>query len=249
MSSAQVERLVNMVHRLVSSDRPDPLRPEAEQMVREATPQDLTETERRLLEEGGDQRTLEELCEIHLRVLSEQVDAFRRSLPPDHPLEMLMTEHQLMLRLLAELERVNEEVGRTGEPTEEQMAELRRIAQGFADTQPLHQHEEEVFFRELEARGEAERVAVLRREHVPLDERREALLALTWEAGQLPAREFTDRVNEITQYLVLNLRDHVFREDLLLYPYMEEKLDNPEEWREIRRRANAIRHCRFTPGL
>ncbi len=249
MSNAQVEHLVDMIHQLVSSDHPVSLVPEAEQAVREASPHDLSETERRLMQEGDGRQVMEELCELHLRVLSQQVDAFRRSLPPDHPLAVLMTEHQLILSWLAELERVNEEVGRTGEPTEEQIAELRRIAIGFSDTKSLHERGEEVFFRELEERGEAERVAVLRREHVPLNERRDALLALTWEVKEIPPREFTARVEEVTRYLVLNLRDHVYREDMLLYPFLEERLTDPEQWREIRRRSDAIRYCRFTPGL
>ncbi len=249
MSNAQVEHLVQVIHQLVSSDDPASLWPEAEQAVREATPADLSAAEQRLLEEQGDRRAMEELCVVHLRVLSQQVDAFRRSLLPDHPLAILLAEHQRILYWLAALEQVNEDVRRTGEPTPGQLAELRRIALGFAETEPLHQQGEEVFFRELEARGEGERVAVLRREHAPLDEQRRALLALTWEAKQMPAHEVTARIEEITRYLVLNLRDHVFREDMLLYPFLEEKLGDPERWREIKRRANAIGYCRFTPGL
>jgi len=61
--------------------------------------------------------------------------------------------------------------------------------------------------------------------------------------SQNPDRNKEDII-ELIDYLVLNLRDHIFKENNILYPSALEEL---VDWDQIKKEGDEIGYCCFTP--
>ncbi|MGD1995744.1 MAG: DUF438 domain-containing protein [Anaerolineae bacterium] len=248
MTANRVEELTEVLRRLTGGEDPEQVKKEAEGIVREITPQELSLAEQQLIQEGVDPQELRHLCEVHLRVLSEEVHRFRASLPKGHPVNTLMAEHEVILETLAQLEEVNQAVQQTEQLTAEQVEQLEQIATHLVEAESHHQREEEALFPRVEERGVTGPPRIMRLEHDELRQRKHALLELARSATRMPLSDFRARLNELAPYLVLHLRDHIFKEDNILYPTAVEVVTEPAVWEEIKARCDEIGYCCFTPA-
>jgi DUF438 domain-containing protein len=105
------------------------------------------------------------------------------------------------------------------------------------DAEPHHQREEQALFPELERRGVTGPPRIMRLEHVELRQRKHALQELAQAAETMPYADFKERLNEVTTYLVFNLRDHIFKEDNILYPTAAQTIGTLPPGRLSRRAA------------
>jgi DUF438 domain-containing protein len=175
------------------------------------------------------------------------VGRFRTTLQPEHPLDTLMAEHQLILEALEELDRLNQAVKRADERDDDRVDRLKRIARLLVDAEPHHQREEEALFPELEQLGLTGPPRIMRMEHVELRQRKHALLELVDSAATIPYAQLAVRLNELATYLVYQLRDHIFKEDSILYPAAARTVTDPGTWDDIKATSDQIGYCSFTP--
>ncbi len=247
MATNRVVELAQVLRRLAGDEDPEKAKKEAENLVRSITPQELSLAEQQLIREGVDPQVLRHLCEVHLRVLSDEVARFRTALPAAHPLDTLMAEHQVILKTLGELEEVNRAVQQADALDAERDERLKRIATLLVDAEPHHQREEQALFPEVERRGVTGPPRIMRMEHVELRQRKHALLELAEAAATMPYADFKKRLNELAGYVVFNLRDHIFKEDNILYPTAAQVIADPAVWEAIKARSDEIGYCSFTP--
>jgi hemerythrin-like domain-containing protein len=144
-------------------------------------------------------------------------------------IEVLMEEHRLIERVLGSLEAYVDEI-RAGEPLlREAIGEFARFFSGFTDAHH-HAKEEDILFRRMAEQGfpvGAGPLAVMLHEH---DLGRAHVKALA-EFGQGEGRLAPDEQNLILEHAFMYgpfLRQHIMKEDRVLYPMALDLLKEPE---------------------
>jgi hemerythrin-like domain-containing protein len=169
----------------------------------------------------------------------------RARLPHDHVLAELMDEHLQLLSQLARLEELARGPGGAASPP---FAEMEAIARRLEGAEPHHQREEQVLFPALTERGLAGPPRMMEHEHVELRARKHRVreLAAQAAAGD-PAAPASLRREALG--LVAMLREHIHKEDEILYPMAFETIE-ASAWADMRRRCDAIGTCcgRHGPG-
>lgn len=247
MAANRVDELTDVLRRLTTGEDRAQVRQEAEELLRTITPQELSLAEQRLIESGTEPEELRHLCDVHLWVLSDEVASFRAELAKGHPVDTLMAEHEVILEALAELEGLNKAVQQGDALSEEQADRLTHIATHLVEAELHHQREEDALFPELEQRGVTGPPRIMRIEHERLRARKHTLLELAENAREIPFEELQWRLDGLTTYLVFNLRDHIFKEDNILYPAAVEVVTDPAVWEQVKLHCDEIGYCCFTP--
>ena len=149
------------------------------------------------------------------------------------PTETLMHEHEIILMVLDAAEREVRRVQETGEVRVERLEQMVDFFRTFAD-RCHHAKEENLLFVRMEERGmprEAGPIAVMLYEHdLGRGHVRAVAEALPRAAAGDPEAKRA-LVENMTGYIQL-LRDHIFKEDNILYP-MANQLLAPEDQQEL----------------
>ncbi len=166
--------------------------------------------------------------------------SFLEQLPHEHLLRDLMAEHDQLLARLDELdERIEEYRDAAGTPGGREIAvRIRTIADELVHAEPHHQREEQVLFPELEARGVVMPPRIMRREHEELRAWKQKLLA----AASVPHPD-SEAVAEPAGTLAAMLRDHIHKENEVLYPMALEMIPERSTWERMRATAMTFGPC------
>jgi hypothetical protein len=244
----KTERLVEALRRLNREGPRNGARKEARALLAEADAVEVSLAEQRLIEEGMDPQALRGVCALHLEVMHDQLKEVREGLPPGHPLDTLYREHDEILGFLDALERLNAGLQRqvTYDPAKPEYTELKEIAEELLAAERHHAREEDVLFPELEKRGMAGPPRIMRMEHEDLRAHKRLLAALVAGAGQTNFAAFQEGLAKLASHLVFHLRDHIFKENTILYPAARQVIP-ADAWPELKRRADDIGYCCFTP--
>jgi len=178
----------------------------------------------------------------------------RGRLAEGHVLATLMDEHARILVQLDRLEYLARQLSLADERgvLEEAISvpdahergmleEVIEVTERLVGAESHHQREEDVLFPELVRLGIEGPPRVMEMEHTDLRERERTLLATTAAAlaGERPAAA---RVAVQAVGLVRFLREHIAKEDGVLYPTALAAIGEAA-WDEIRRRCDAIGYC------
>ena len=89
----------------------------------------------------------------------------------------------------------------------------------------------------------------MRMEHDDLRAKKKFLKQAALEVSQLNFDEFKEKVDDTSKYIIFNLRDHIFKENYILYPTAIESIKDKEIWKDMKRRCDEIGYCGFTPKV
>jgi len=246
----KTEQLTNILKRLNTGEDPERVRAEAKELLETIGPEDLAIAEQNLIEEGLSIEDLQGLCPIHMEVLGEQVEKMKAELPKGHIVSTLVSEHDVILGFLDQLQQVNDAIQQMSAypgPTEE-FRKLAHIAEHLVETERHHQREEDVLFPELEQRGVDGPPAVMRQEHNQLRPRKRELKEMTEQVGEMDFDAFKERLDELAGFIVPVLRDHIFKENNILYPTALQVIGpDAEVWQRLKDECDEIGYCCFTP--
>ena len=104
-------------------------------------------------------------------------------------------------------------------------------------------------FTELEDREITGPTRIMRMEHEDLRAKKKFLKKATEEVSELNFNEFKEKVDETSKYIIFNLRDHIFKENYILYPTAIEAITGKEIWQDMKLRCDEIGYCSFTPKV
>ncbi|MFQ5838068.1 MAG: hemerythrin domain-containing protein [Thermoplasmata archaeon] len=139
------------------------------------------------------------------------------------PTEALREEHRVIERALDALEKAAERMESGQEVSQEVLKDIVSFARGFADR--CHHHKEEgVLFPYLEERGlprDLGPIGVMLAEH---DEGRAHVKAMSEAIAESRPKEFVAHAQGYIQLL----RDHIAKEDDVLFPMAEQMMSGPE---------------------
>ena len=241
--STQLAALVEQIDR---GEDVEQAREKATQILKQIAPADLVRIEDELVQNGLSLDKVRHLCCSHMRASAGERDGFRARLPEGHVVATMMDEHSHILERLERLEQVVEAVPGDA-PDPQTLEEIHGIATFLVGTEPHHQREEKILFPLLMDRGMTGPPTVMTAEHVELrmlkHEVQDGARALL--DGQ--TRSWSE-VRDPALSLVQMLREHIFKEDHILYPMAVQVIQDPEVWVEARRRCDEVGYCCHHPA-
>ncbi|WP_252217621.1 DUF438 domain-containing protein [Clostridium sp. VAP41] len=251
MDNKKIEKLTEVLQKLNQVGLTEALRKEALDIVSNINPMELSIAEQNLIEEGMNPQDLRHLCDIHMEVLRGELDKIKTKLEPDHVLYTLISEHDKILEFLTELEEINFKIQKlkSYNSGSGEFEALKTVVNNILDAENHHQREEKVLFVEMEDRQITGPTRIMRMEHDDLRAKKKFLKQTAEEVYQLEFNEFKEKVDDTAKYIVFNLRDHIFKENYILYPTAIETIKEKEIWKDMKKRCDEIGYCGFTPKV
>lgn len=252
MISMNEDRIKNLttVLRKLNEGVTEESRREALNIVANIDPIELSIAEQRLIEQGVNPQDLRNLCDIHMEVLSDELVKLKKKIEPGHMLDTLIIEHEKIKEFLTELEALNLTIQALNNYSENPnlFTKLEYLANNILDAEKHHKREEDVLFPELEKRNITGPTRIMRMEHDDLRKRKRLLRQAAHEAKNMDFDECKAKVDELAKYIVFHLRDHIYKENYILYPTAIDALKDKELWAKMKNKSDEIGYCPFTPG-
>ena len=216
---------------------------------------DLSLAEQRLLERGVSPEELQGLCKAHLEVLDKQAQNLKVTAGPGHPIHTLVSEHELILGFLDSLEDAARTISQRNELREDDedlkaaIGNVREVAFHLVETEKHHAREEQALFPALEARGITGPTRIMRLEHADLRPKKHRLYEASERVAPDTFLEARDEIAQLADYIVPTLREHIMKENTILYPAALRAISDAGTWRSIKAKCDEIGYCCFTPAL
>lgn len=249
MEQKRIEELTSILRKLNTGNISEELRKEALEVVKNIDPMELSIAEQNLIDEGMNPHDLRHLCDIHMEVLKDELEKIKNKLETGHVVNTLIVEHDKILEFLTMLEDLNNKVQALDEikGNEEYINKLHFAIDNILDAEKHHKREEDVLFMELEGNGITGPTRIMRMEHDDLRGKKREIKELLNCINYMDFDDFKERLQDLTAYLVFNLRDHIFKENTILYPTAIDSINDDSRWDDMRRRCDEIGYCGFTP--
>lgn len=243
------DRLAVIIDRLEAGEDPSDVKDDAQELLASIEPEDLLFAEQRLVEAGLAPEDLKHLCSLHMGMHDDEAGRIKAGLPPGHVIHTLVSEHEMILSFLDELERVSQAVQKMTyySSNKDEVKKLMHIAGHLIGAEPHHKREEEVLFPEVEKRGVSGPPQVMRIEHEDLRRRKHELMELSETDDKLDYNTFRRRLDTTARFIVLTLRDHIFKENNILYPMALQVIQDKNSWDKMKAECDKIGYCCFTP--
>lgn len=249
MDNVKINKLTEVLEKLNKHGVTEDLRKEALDIVSDINPIELSIAEQNLIEKGMNPEDLRHLCDIHMEVLKGELDKIKTKIEPGHVVHTFISEHDKILGFLTELEEINFKIQglESYESSIEEFKKLENVIDNILDAENHHKREEDVLFSEMEDRKITGPTRIMRMEHDDLRAKKKFLKQVVQEVSKLNFREIKEKVDETAKYIIFNLRDHIFKENYILYPTAIESIKEKNIWSEMKRRCDEIGYCSFTP--
>lgn len=177
------------------------------------------------------------------------MEDFYTNLPDDHVLKTFFLEHEIILQTLDELSELNEHIQNISQTDldDSVMTKLQSLATRLTDSEPHHQREEEALFPIMIKWGMAGPPNVMTMEHVSIRDYKHKLKDISVSYKNLIWKEVKDQTNDFSRNLYQMLRDHITKENTILYPMAFRGIPDESVWREMKKKCDKIGYCSFTP--
>ncbi len=240
-----LRRLLKRLHEGASQTE---VEAEFRKLAKEITPVDIAQVEEELIKEGMPREEIQRLCDVHLAVMRESLEAGKLTVPPGHPLHILMEEHRLLLEFAGKLKdvagKMKEAAGSTIALAE--MEQLAHIVQHFKDSESHYVREENVLFPLLEKHGITQPPAIMWMEHDKIRAIKKELYQVVDTVHSAAFADFVKRLDQASLELAEMLSSHFFKENNILFPTAL-KVITKGEWQDIRQQFDELGYCCFTP--
>lgn len=246
----KTDKLVELLERLNAGEDPASVKEEAQEFLSTLKAEDLSFAEQKLLAAGLAPEDLRHLCSIHMEMLKDEVNKMTANLEEGHVIDNLVKEHQMMLGFLDNLEALNNKLQKQSEydETSDVYSEIAQNAQNLLDAEPHHQREEQVLFPAVVAHGVIGPTKVMVMEHEDLRRMKRDVRDLANDVKNMDFVEFKNRVSSAIKMLVMTLRDHVFKENNILYPTSLDVITDDAEWNELKKHCDEVWYCKWGKG-
>ena len=245
----KIDKLVEILGRLNAGESPDSVREEAQEFLAQIDPKELSIAEQKLIQAGMAPEDLRHLCSMHMEMLKGELEKMTSTLEVGHVIDTLVKEHKVILSFLDKLEETNQEIQKldTYDSNNELFAKLLHIAEHLIGAEPHHQREEQVLFPEIENRGVTGPTRIMVMEHEDLRRYKHDVQDLAKNVASMDFIEFKNRLNASSKLLIMTLRDHIFKENNILYPASLEVIKDVDTWQKLKDACDKIGYCCFTP--
>lgn len=245
----KIKELTDLLSKLNTEGLTEDLKEEGLKLVKSISPLELSMAEQNLVEDGMDPSELRHLCDIHMMVLKDELEKLRSNISKGHLLYTMVEEHTVILEVLKELESVTNVI-LTMEKYDVSKAEFKKVtelANKVLDAEPHHKREEDVLFVELEKRGITGPTRIMKLEHEDLRNMKKKLKELSESVNTIDFDVYKSSLEKISKAICFELKDHIFKENYILYPTALETINDDAIWNGMKNKCDEIGYCTFTP--
>ncbi|MHA1772323.1 MAG: DUF438 domain-containing protein [Candidatus Thorarchaeota archaeon] len=245
MTRDKKESLKVIIEKLHAGADPEEIKQEFRETIGDASATDISIVEEELIKEGMPRERIQKLCDVHLAVFRESIEAKGVLAPEGHPINILMHEHQAQLDFAEELSKIARTVlMEKRSPTADERSRLVELVDNFRKAESHYLREENVLFPYLEAHGVREPPAIMWMEHDQIRAIKKRLFETVENKEDIDLNEL------VSASLALHemLSEHFYKENNILFPTAM-NLVTEEEWKTIRTDFDEIGYCCFTPEL
>ena len=207
-------------------------------------PHQISMLEEELIKEGMPAEEVHRLCQLHIDLFRESIDAGRVDVPLGHPLYILYTEHSRLLEFAQNL--VESATKLIDAPTPDVFARLQQLVSFFKESSVHYLREENVIFPVLEKYGVTQPPKIMWMEHDNI----RAIEKNIYETADLLAKNVTMELSQKLQMLSIQLSetlvDHFYKENNILFP-TSYKFFNDDDWELVKQEFDAIGYTTFSP--
>ncbi|MDP6339786.1 MAG: hemerythrin domain-containing protein [Candidatus Marinimicrobia bacterium] len=169
-------------------------------------------------------------------------------LPEGHIIKTMVKEHEHILAMLDELQEIALQLSDDDQNNGIVfMNRANELAVKIIGAEPHHQREEQVLFPAIEEVGISGPTQVMRMEHEMMREMKHDLKSETENSD----RDWSVRVEKVSQLiseLCSTLRQHIDKENNILYPIALQSITEVAKWEEMKVRCDEIGYCCFCPS-
>ena len=248
VQKSKIKKLKKLLRRS-ETENAETVKAEAKNFLKSIDTDELIMAEQAIIEEGIDPASLGQLCAAHLELMSDDLDKMKAQIPENHPLSVLVAEHDEILKFLAELEQLNSKAAKAKNEAElpvDFWDLFQHLTHHLVAAEKHHQREEEVLFPEVEKHGVYGPPEIMTLEHGTLRILKKDLHKLAEDRKIKNFEQFRERFLDLSRELIASLRDHIFKENNILYPAAL-KVIPKGKWKKIGADAYKIGYCCFRP--
>ena len=204
------------------------LRDRFARLCEHVSPKEIAEMEQSLIDEGLPEEEVKRLCDVHVEVFKQSLDAQETpTTPAGHPIHNFMAENRATENILEEVDGITGELGR--HPSPEAVAAHREtlvdLVARLSEIEKHYTRKENQLFPILEAKGMSGPSQVMWAVH---DDIRAALKIAKEQASS------GDPLISLTlEELSITIRDMIYKEENILYPMSLEALTH-EDWLRVK---------------
>jgi DUF438 domain-containing protein len=251
MDQHKIDQLTALLKRLNDGEGSAAVKAEAKEFLGSISATDLSIAEQQLIAAGLAPEDLRHLCSAHMEMLEGELGKMKAQLAPGHVIQTMVNEHEVILGFLDELEATNRKL-QAKEQYENDDADIQRlgqIADNLLGAEPHHQREEEALFPAVEKCGVFGPTQVMVMEHKDLRRYKHEIKDACDKAAETDFAAFKQKINASSKLIIAMLRDHIFKENNILYPTALEVIKDSAEWDRLKIECDKIGYCGFTPKI
>lgn len=249
VNEGKLKELTVLLRNLNEKGLTDDLKEKGLKLVKSISPLELSMAEQSLVEEGMDPSELRHLCEIHMLILKGELEKLQGKIECGHVLYTLIQEHEVILSFLDKLDKTTKKIMmmKTYDATKEEFKYIVELANSLLSAEPHHKREEDALFPELEVRGITGPTRIMRLEHEDLRKKKRVLRDLGESVEKIDFNDYRERLEKLSNDICFELRDHIYKENYILYPTALESIEDKNKWNDIKDKCDKIGYCEFTP--
>jgi uncharacterized protein len=207
----------------------------------------LNAQELKLAEKGISIDDLRKICGRKMEATQQRNNSLRDSLPPSHMLRIVYAEHDLTLYFLYDLMNLVITLYKsTGWVASRKDCEKIIHITGHLCHMDAHQtREEQIIGPQLAVHKCADLPKLIFGEHKRLHKHRVELKKYVDQIEQVEFEKWLKNFGEVVQTFVPATREHIYKEEHILYPEAMKIIDDPRVWDEMRDACDNIGLCCF----
>ncbi len=241
------EILKSIIRQLHEGRSVDEVKAEFAALLREVGPTEIAQIEQALIEEGLPEMEIKRLCDVHVAVFRESLEA---QVPPEslpgHPVHTFRAENRAAAEVLDRLQAAVEAL--KASPTDpERLEEARRRLAEMREYEKHYRRKENFLFPYLERKGFTGPSTVMWAIHDDIRGGWKALAALLEAGPGDDLGDFRARIDGVFAPLATAIREMFFKEENILFPTALQLLSD-EDWRAIRAQEPEVGYAYVQPG-
>jgi len=241
-----VKTIIRLLHQ---GKDPEQLKERFRQVLHGVSPAEVAQIEEELIQEGMPADDVHRLCDVHLLVLKDSLDSADAKAEEGHPINILVTEHHLMLEQARQLAELAQSIAALDDwaSAQDEMRQLDQLALMMRESQSHYVREENILFPHLERHGITQPPAIMWSEHNEIREIKKELYSLIDdESANSRPGQFASELRKSAVALAEMLSSHFYKENRVLFPTALKVID-ASSWVEIRQEFDELGYTSFTP--
>ncbi len=207
-------------------------------------PHQISMLEEELIKEGMPAEEVHRLCQLHIDLFRESIDAGKVDVPEGHPLYILYAEHSRILEFAQQLVESSTKLMDT--PDSAVFARIQQLVEFFRESSVHYLREENVLFPVLEKYGVTQPPKIMWMEHDNI----RAIEKEIYTTADALAKGITKELSHTLQTLAIRLSeilaDHFYKENNILFP-TSYKFFNDDDWKLVKQEFDDIGYMSYSP--